>query len=291
LTLGRLGRDVVLLSEGVPGGELLKIERIDGLPGHPDGVAGYDLCPAAQEQAEEAGVRLVDVAASSVVERDGGWLVASEAGDFRARAVVVATGTAMAKLGVPGEDRLEGRGVSECASCDGPLLRGKTAIVAGGGDSAMQEALVLAGHAAKVVMLVRGGQLDGQASYRSLVLADPKIELRFNCVPVEIGGDAQVTHVKTRDLTTGAEEDIAADAIFTFVGLVPNTAVVDGLVSLGGTGRISVDAAMRTTARGICAAGNVREGSPHRAAGAMGDAAAAAVAIDNYLTTGDWPAT
>jgi thioredoxin reductase (NADPH) len=140
-------------------------------------------------------------------------------------------------------------------------------------------------------MLVRGGQLDGQASYRSLVLADPKIELRFNCVPVEIGGDAQVTHVKTRDLTTGAEEDIAADAIFTFVGLVPNTAVVDGLVSLGGTGRISVDAAMRTTARGICAAGNVREGSPHRAAGAMGDAAAAAVAIDNYLTTGDWPAT
>jgi thioredoxin reductase (NADPH) len=100
-----------------------------------------------------------------------------------------------------------------------------------------------------------------------------------------------VTHVKARDLATGAEEDIATDAIFIFVGLVPNTAVVDGLVSLGGTGRISVDAAMRTTARGICAAGNVREGSPHRAAGAMGDAAAAAVAIDNYLTTGDWPAT
>lgn len=290
LTLGRLGRSVVLLSDGVPGGELLKIERIDGVPGHAEGVAGYDLCPTVQEQAETLGVRLLDVPASAVAAQDDGWLVSSDAGDHLARAVVVATGTAMARLGVPGEERLEGKGVSDCASCDGPLLRGKTAVVAGGGDSAMQEALVLADHAAKVFMLVRDDQLHGQASYRDLVLGNPKIEVRYGSIPVEILGGDHVTHVRARSLASGAEEDIAADAIFTFVGLVPNTSVVEGLVPLGGTGRIAVDPAMRTKARGICAAGNVREGSPHRAAGGMGDAAAAAVAIDAYLATGDWPA-
>lgn len=288
VTVARLGRSAVLLTDGVPGGELLKIERIDGVPGHAEGVAGYDLCPITQEQAEELGVEFVDEPATSIAPDGDKWRIKHEGGELTARGLIVATGTAMAKLGVPGEERLEGKGVSECASCDAPLLRNKTAIVAGGGDSAMQEALVLADHLEKVIMVVRSDSLCGQQSYRDAVLDNSKIEVRYNAVPTEILGDDSVSHVKVKDATSGVEEDIAADAIFTFIGVVPNTAIVSDLVSLDETGRIAVDAAMRSNAKGLCAAGNVRQGSPHRAAGAMGDAAAAAVAIDAYLATGEW---
>ncbi|MFZ2103681.1 MAG: FAD-dependent oxidoreductase, partial [Oricola sp.] len=193
-----------------------------------------------------------------------------------------------AKLGVAGEDKFEGKGVSECASCDGPLLRNRTVVVAGGGDSAMQEALVLTGNVDKVIMLERGDSLNGQAFYRDRVAENPKIEIRYNTQVAEVVGDDKVTHVRVKDVASGAEESIETPAIFTFIGLVPNTDLVGDLVSLDETGRIKVDASMRSSAKGICAAGNVRQGSPHRAAGAMGDAAAAAVALDRYLATGEW---
>ncbi|MCI5078602.1 FAD-dependent oxidoreductase [Oricola sp.] len=288
LTAGRLGHSVVLLTDGVPGGELLKIEKIDGVPGYAEGVPGYDLCPITQEQAEELGVEFVDEPATGISAEGEGWKIASGAGDIVARGLIMATGTAMARLGLPGEERLHGKGVSECASCDAPLLRGKVAVVAGGGDSAMQEALVLADHLEKVIMVMRGDGLAGQARYREAVEENPKIELRCNTVPTEIVGEDAVTAVKVKDEASGVEDEIAADAIFTFIGLVPNTGLVADLVALDDTGRIRVDAAMRSDAKGLCAVGNVREGSPHRAVGAMGDAAAAAVALDRYLATGAW---
>ena len=288
LTVARLGHSTVVMTDGVPGGELIKIEKIDGVPGHAEGIPGYDLCPITQEQAEEVGATLVDSPATAIAAEGGKWRVSSDEGEILARGLIIATGTAMAKLGIPGEDRLEGKGVSECASCDAPLLRGKTAVVAGGGDSAMQEALVLADHLDKVIMVTRGDALTGQAKYREAIEENPKIEIRYNAVPTEILGDDSVSHVRLKDIASDAEEDIEADAIFVFIGLVPNTSLVADLVTLDETGRIEVDAAMRASTNGICAAGNVRHGSPHRAAGAMGDAAAAAVAIDQYLATGAW---
>lgn len=288
VTVARLGRSALVLAEGVPGGELLKIEKIDGIPGYTEGVAGYDLCPITQEQADELGVEFAMEPATGIVAEGDKWRVTNEVGDFLARGLIIATGTAMAKLNVPGEERLQGKGVSECASCDGPLLRGKVAVVAGGGDSAMQEALVLAEPLEKVIMLVQSDALTGQANYKDAVVENSKIEVRYNTVPTEILGDDGVTHVKVKDTASGAEEEIAADAIFVFIGLVPNSEIVSDMVPLDKTGRIEVDAAMRSATKGVCAAGNVRQGSPHRAAGAMGDAAAAAVSIDQYLTTGEW---
>jgi thioredoxin reductase (NADPH) len=152
----------------------------------------------------------------------------------------------------------------------------------------MQEALTLAEHVARVVLLERGNALTGQVSYRDLVRANSRIEVRFGFVVSEIVGDGTVSHLRVKDVAAGTESDLATAAVFAFTGLVPNSDLVRELVPLGATGRIRVDAAMRTQARGICAAGNVRQGSPHRAAGAMGDGAAAAVAIDRYLATGEW---
>jgi thioredoxin reductase (NADPH) len=288
MTSARLGRRTSILTGGVPGGQLVSINKIEGVPGFPEGVAGYDLCPMAQEQANAAGVEFRMASAESIAADGRRWRVGNSDGAIVARAIVVATGTALAKLGVPGEDRLFGKGVSHCASCDAPLLRNQIAVVVGGGDSGMQEALTLAEHVAKVVLLERGNALTGQVSYRDLVQANSKIEVRFGFIVSEIVGDAAVNHVRVKNIAAGTESDVATAAVFAFTGLVPNSDLVRELVPLDASGRIRVDAAMRTQVRGICAAGNVRQGSPHRAVGAMGDGAAAAVALDRYLATGEW---
>jgi thioredoxin reductase (NADPH) len=288
LTSARLGRRTVILPGGLVGGQLVSINVIEGVPGFPDGVPGYDLCPMAQEQADAAGAKFVMAECDSISAHGDRWHLVSAEGDIVAKGVVIATGTAIAKLGVPGEERLFGKGVSECASCDAPLLRNKIAVVVGGGDTAMQEALTLIEHVAKVVMLERGDALTGQDSYRARVMGNPKIDIRYKTIVTEIAGDTAVGGVRIKDLASGAESDLATDGVFPCAGLVPNTALVRELVALDATGRIRVDAAMRTQAKGFCAAGNVREGSPHRASGAMGDGASAAIAIDRYLATGEW---
>jgi len=287
LTSARLGRSTALVTGGLVGGQLVSIEKIEGVPGFPDGVPGYDLCPMTQEQAAAVGVEFVNAAADSLAADGDRWRVTSAEGDVSARVVVIATGTSLAKLRVPGEDRLVGKGVSQCASCDAPLLHNRTAAVIGGGDSGMQEALTLAEHVAKVMLLERGGELTGQASYRERVSAHPKIEPRFGTVVKEILGDDAVRALRIVD-GGGAESELPTDAVFAFPGLVPNTGLVRRIAALDATGRLAVDAELRTTARGLCAAGNVREGSSHRAAGAIGDGATAALALDRYLRDGEW---
>ncbi|HZF17527.1 MAG TPA: FAD-dependent oxidoreductase [Steroidobacteraceae bacterium] len=288
LASARLGRRTTMLTGGVPGGQLVSINKIEGVPGFPDGVPGYDLCPMTQEQADKAGVEFSMAGCNSLIADGDGWRMASTEGDMVARAVIVATGTERAALGVPGEARLQGKGVSHCASCDAPLLRNQVAVVAGGGDSGLQEALTLAEHVSKVVVIERGVALTGMPSFQEQVRATAKIELRFGVVVSEILGESGVTHLRLKNVATGEESDLIAAAIFACTGLVPNTKLLGGLVPLDAGGRIRVDAAMRTRAAGLCAAGNVREGSPHRAAAAMGDGATAAFAIDRYLATGRW---
>jgi thioredoxin reductase (NADPH) len=288
LTSARLGRRTAIVTGDVIGGQLVSIDKIEGVPGFPEGVPGYDLLPMAQEQADAAGVEFIASSCESLAAEGEGWSLAGGEGAVSARAVILATGTALAKLGVPGEERLHGKGVSDCASCDAPLLRNKVAVVVGGGDTAMQESLTLADHLSRVVIVERGDALTGQASYRDRVTGNPKIELRFGSTVTEIVGDQTVGSVRVKDVKSGAESDLEVSAIFACVGLVPNTALFRDLVKLDASGRAHVDAAMRTSAKGLFAAGNVRAGSPHRAAGAMGDGAAAATAADRYLTTGEW---
>jgi thioredoxin reductase (NADPH) len=288
LTSARLGRRTVLVTGDVMGGQLVSVDKIEGVPGFPEGVPGYDLLPMAQEQADAAGVEFIAAKCESLSAGGDRWKLTSSEGEISARTVTLATGTALAKLNVPGEERLHGKGVSDCASCDAPLLRGKIAVVVGGGDSAMQEALTLADHLSKVIVVERGEALSGQASYRERVTANSRIELRFGATVTEIGGDQVVNSVRVKNLKGGAESDVETNAIFVFRGLVPNTELFRDLVTLDATGRVGVDTTLRSSAKGIFAAGNVRQGSPHRAAGAMGDGAAAATAADRYLSTGEW---
>ncbi len=289
LTGARLGRSTIVLTGGVPGGLLLAIERIDGMPGFPAGVAGYELCPTVQQQAEEAGAEIASGELTRLQPAGEGWTIATDDGEMRASAVIVATGARFRRLGVPGEERLIGRGVSTCASCDGPLFGGRAVAVVGGGDSALQEALALVDLVERVVILHRGQELRGQEGYRRRVVGHPKIDVRLGTAVEEIVGDDRVGGVRVRDRVTGAVEEIEVAAVFPYVGLQPNSEPVGEWVALAADGGIRTDAALRTSAPGVFAAGIVRSGAAGRAAAAAGDGATAAVAADSYLRHGGWP--
>jgi thioredoxin reductase (NADPH) len=288
VTAARLGRKTLVLTGDVPGGQLISIEKIEGYPGFPDGVPGYDLCPMLQEQAAAAGAEFMMTGLERLDRQDGQWRVTTGEGDILARAVIVATGSSLKKLDVPGEERLTGNGVSHCASCDAPLFRDRIVAAVGGGDSAMQEALTLAAFASKVFILQRGDALTGQACYRDRVTAHQKIDIRFNTSVTEILGEAKVTGLRTRQSREGAIADLEVAAVFAYVGLQPNTAVLRDRLSLDQAGRISTDGWMRSELTGVCAAGTVRCQSPYRAVSAAGDGASAAVTVDRYLTDGSW---
>jgi thioredoxin reductase (NADPH) len=288
VTAARLGRKTLVLTGDVPGGQLISIEKIEGYPGFPEGVPGYDLCPMLQEQAAAAGTEFMMTGLERLDAQDGKWRVTTGEGDILARAVIVATGSSLKKLDVPGEQRLTGNGVSHCASCDAPLFRGRIVTVVGGGDSAMQEALTLAAFASKVIILHRGEALTGQACYRDRVTAHQKIDIRFNTAVTEILGEAKVTGLRTRKLGDGAVADLEVAAIFAYIGLQPNTALLQDRLSLDRAGRIPTDGWMRSELVGVCAAGTVRCQSPYRAVSAAGDGASAAVTADRYLMDGSW---
>jgi thioredoxin reductase (NADPH) len=288
LTAARLGRRTLVLTGEVVGGQLISIEKIEGFPGFPDGAAGYDLCPMIQEQAASVGAEFMMSSLDRLDAQGGKWRLVTAEGEILARGVIIATGSTLKKLDVSGEERLAGKGVSQCASCDAPLFRDRIVAVVGGGDSAMQEALTLAQFAAKVIILHRGGALTGQGCYRDRVTAHHKIETRFNTTVSEILGDTKVSGLRTHDSSTGVSSDLEIAALFAYVGLQPNSALLAERINLDPAGRIPTDTWMRTELVGVCAAGNVRAQSPHRAVSAAGDGANAAVAVDRYLADGSW---
>jgi len=285
ITSARLGRRTLALTGDVLGGQLLSIDKVEGFPGFPDGIAGYDLCPMMQEQAVASGAEIMMNSLQGLHVQDAEWRVTTDAGDIAARGLILATGSTLKKLDVPGEERLTGKGVSQCASCDAPLLRNRTVAAIGGGDSAMQEALTLAAFASKVIIVQRAGALTGQACYRDRVNAQQNIEIRFNTVVTAILGESTVTGLRTHS-ASGGNCDLEVAAVFAYVGLQPNTEFVKNKVTLDPSGRIPTDGFMRTKLPGICAAGTVRSRSPHRAVSAAGDGASAAVALDQYLADG-----
>jgi thioredoxin reductase (NADPH) len=284
LQAARLGRRCTVFTGPAAGGLLLAIESIQDLPGHPEGIAGYDLGPMTQEAAMDAGAECVTAEADKL-ERDGeGWIVQSADGAVKAPAVILASGGHLRTLGVPGEERLYGKGVSHCASCDAPLLRNRPVAVVGGGDSACQEALTLAAHASEVHLLVRGGALAAQKVWRDRVAEQPRIAIRLGVTVEEVLGDNAVRGVR---LAGGGE--LAVDAVFVYAGLVPNTRFVAGTVQLDSDSRIVVDAMLRTSMSGLLGAGYVRAGNGGQAACAAADGISAALTAHQYLDSGRWP--
>jgi len=289
LTSARLGRRTLVLTGTMLGGHLLSIERIEAYPGHPDGIAGYELCPAVQGQAADAGAEFAMAEASAARLEGGRWHVTAPSGDYTAAAIIVATGTSLKALDVPGETVLRGRGVSHCASCDAPLMGAKPVIVVGGGDSALQEALTLAEHAAKVTIVHTGDELTGQATFRDRVLQHPRIDLVPNSSVAEILGEDAVTGVRLSSNGVGGPSQLDAAGVFVYIGLEPKAAFLGSAVPLDAAGHIITNEHFRGGRPGLFAAGTVRAGATFRSVAAAGEGASAAISADAYLTNGYWP--
>ena len=286
-TSARAGHKTMILIGAVLGGHLVMIEKIDGMPGHEYGVAGYELCPTIQMQAAEAGAGFAMEEAELLAPAGDGWLVKTAAKEYSARVVILATGTRLRKLGVPGEEQFFGKGVSQCASCDAPLMRGKPVVVVGGGDSACQEALTLAPHVSNITIVTDGESLTAQPAYADPVQSNPKIEIRCNTSVDEILGDTGVTAVRIRH-ANGAMEDMEAHGVFVFVGLEGTGALVADHLPEDETSRIAVDDSGRTALPGLLAAGTIRQETTNRAAASAEDGEKAASAAVAYLSDGAW---
>lgn len=283
LFAARLGRSTLVVIGLMPGGQIATIESIEDYPGFPSGVPGFDLGPSIQEQAAAAGAEFEMGEVERIEPREGGWLVQSAEGEVRARTVIFAAGSRIRTLDVPGEQRLTGKGVSHCASCDGPMLRGKPVVVVGAGDSGLQEALALAGVASAVTIVDRGAAPGGQPSYLRRASENAKIKRLADTAVEEILGADGVTGVRVRNLESGEASEIPAHAVFVYAGLQPNTALLEGLIELDPAGRVPTDLWMRTACAGLYAVGDLRVDSAGQAITAAGDGATAAIAAHRFL--------
>ena len=284
LFAARHGLATLVLEPRVPGGQLVNVDKVEDYPGFPDGIPGYDLGPIVQEQAAGAGAEFRLAEVLGVAPADGGWLVKASDGEITARALIVASGARPRALGVPGEARLSGRGVSHCASCDGPLFRGRPVAVVGGGDSALQEALTVAPFASEVALIHRRDAFRAQRVYVDRVAATPTIRPRLNATVEEIVGGESVAGLRIRDGASGALDEVEVAGVFVYVGTEPNTGFLREVVELDRDGRVPTDLWMRAAAPGLFAAGDVRRDFPGQAVNAAGDGATAAIAAHRYLT-------
>jgi len=276
----RHGLKVVVVDRMGVGGQISNAEWIANFPGFPQGVAGHALGPLLHEQAEAAGASFM-LDTITAIEPGERHVLRGAAEELAAPAVIVAAGSSPRRLGIPGEERLAGRGVSHCASCDGPLFKGQEIGVVGGGDAALDEALVLAQQAARVTVFHRGSKLRAQQAL--VERAASKITIALNTVVEEIVGEDAVAGVRLREVTSGATRSQSLKGLFVYVGLAPNTGFLRGVLALDPMGHIETDIMLRTSVAGIFAAGDIRSHSVAQLAAVAGDGATAAVAACRYL--------
>jgi thioredoxin reductase (NADPH) len=279
----RHGLKTVIVEHMASGGQVLNVEKIENFPGFPQGIAGFELGPLVQEQAEAAGCSFVmDTAESVTIDADRRVLRCAES-ELVSKAMIVAAGSALRSLGIPGEEEFFGRGVSKCASCDAPMFGGKEVCVVGGGDSAVDEAAVLAEHVSKVTIFHRGSAFRAQAAAQARLAEKSNVETMFGTELVEISGDGAVSAVTLRDVSSGATRVQEMAGVFVFVGLDPNTSFLQGVVDLDSSGHVITDVRLQTSVPGIFAAGDIRQHSVAQLAAVAGDGATAAVNAYRYI--------
>ena len=283
----RYGLNTAIVEQMMAGAQIINLEKIENFPGFPQGIAGYELGPATQEQAMNAGVEvLMDTATNISVDGDYLRVTGDMGGSYRGKAVIMAAGSSLRALGIPGEEEFEGRGVSHCATCDGPLYMGQTVAVVGGGDSAADEALTLTEYTERVVLFVRGDSLDAQQVLQDRIAANPKLEVRYGAEVVEIVGEDTVTGVRVRTADGDTVESLSG--LFIYIGLDPNSASVADLVPLDNAGHIPVGLSMETPQPGLFAAGDIRQQSAAQLVASAGDGATAAIAAFKYINGKEW---
>lgn len=282
--LMRAGVDAIIVEKILLGGTPAKYERIENYPGFPEGVSSKELVARMAEQGKRLGLVTKELAEVEGISPEGGLFVLRAAGEeITCAAVLVASGTASKKLDIQGEQELLGRGVSTCATCDGAFFRNCTVAVIGGGDAAIQEAMVLANIAGKVYVVHRRDALRAQKILQERAFRNSKIEFLWNRKPVEIVGQDEVKSLILEDTKTHERSELKVDGVFVYAGASPDTAFLGDLVERDASGFVVTDENLATKTPGIFAAGDVRKKLLRQVSTAVGDGALAAVSLERFL--------
>lgn len=279
----RGGLRTVLIEKMAPGGQAASTFMIENYPGFPEGISGQELVQAMENQAKRFGLEIVNGEVEQLISRGHLWEVVQEGNKFISKAVLVATGVKPVKLGVPGEQELTGRGVSYCATCDGPFFRGQDIGVVGGGDSAVDEALYLTRFANLVYIIHRRNALRAEKILQERALQNEKIKILWDTVVTKVLGETGVEGIELKNLKTQEKQTLKVSGVFFYVGLKPNTEFLRGVVKVDERGYVITDGNMATSAPGIFAAGDVRQKLLRQVATAVGDGATAAFAVERYI--------
>lgn len=285
LYAARARLSTLILEKAMPGGQIATTNEIENYPGF-GSIMGPDLATRMQAQAEEQGARLeMDEVVGLDLDADHGLKrVRTTEGAHLARSVIIATGSEPRKLGVPGEDRLRGYGVSYCATCDGAFFEGKEVVVVGGGDSAFQEGTFLTRYATKVTIVHRRDQFRTQPPLMEKARNDPKITLVTNAVVEEVLGNGKVAAVRLRDVVTGRVWELPTGGVFPYVGHIPNAQFAPDALKKDDQGRLVAGEDTRSQVAGVFVAGDIRPKMLRQITTAVADGSTAAMAAEHYLT-------
>ncbi|ASN80320.1 thioredoxin-disulfide reductase [Deinococcus ficus] len=284
---GRASLSTLILEKGLPGGQIAQTEEVENYPGFPDPIPGMELAQRMQQQAEKFGAKIEMEEVQAITRTDTDlhhpFTVQGYGGEYRAKAVILATGANPKTLGVPGEEHFWGKGVSTCATCDGFFYRGKKVVVVGGGDAAVEEGLFLTKFADEVTLIHRRDTLRANKVAQARAFANPKMKFIWDTAVEEIQGQDSVTGVKLRNLKTGEESVMPTDGVFIFIGHVPNTGFVKDLVTLRDDGYVDVRDEIYTNVPMLFAAGDVSDYVYRQLATSVGAGTRAAMSVERQL--------
>lgn len=282
--LMRAGIDVLLLEKMIPGGTPMNTERVENYPGFPEGISGRDLMNRFTEHARQCGLLIQEFSEAEDIYRESGkFMIKTTNRTYTSDGMILATGTEPAKMGIPGEKELLGRGISYCATCDGAFFRNLDVAVIGGGDAAIEEGLSLANIARKVYVIHRRDTLRAQKIVQERAFRNSKMEFLWNKRPLEIKGKDQVENIIIEDVKTGEHSEVKVDGVFVYVGANPNTAFLKNFVDRDAAGFILTDEALSAKTKGLFVAGDVRKKTLRQISTAVGDGALAAVSLERYI--------
>jgi thioredoxin reductase (NADPH) len=282
----RSGLKTLLVEGAATVSQITITDLIENYPGIPDGINGFDLMQLFKKQALNFGLEIITSDVQSIKKIADApviWEIAAGDNSYKTLSVIAATGAQWNKLGVPGEEEFAGKGVSYCATCDGPFYRNKDVVVVGGGDTAIQEALFLTHFAKKVTVIHRRDRLRAAAILQKRAFAEKKIEFVWKAKLAEVAGQEFVTGVKVTDVESAKINKIEAEGVFIFVGRTPNTELFRDIVNLDKGGYIITDDNMRTSTAGIFAAGDCRAKQFRQVVTAAGDGANAIYSAELYV--------
>ncbi|UCD18889.1 MAG: FAD-dependent oxidoreductase [candidate division WOR-3 bacterium] len=279
----RAGLRTAIIEMSVPGGHTATTHYIENYPGFPNGINGFELAERMKEQVLRFGVELIGTQARAIKKNDGSFVVVTDSRELAARALIVAIGTEWKKLNVPGEDKLRGRGVSYCATCDGPLFRKRDVAVVGCGNSGIQEGHFLLEFVNHVTFVEFLPEVTADKILFDRVKEDKRADFLLNHEVVSIDGSGRVESITVRDRKKGVERVVAVGGVFVYVGLKPHVGLLGDLVELDDRGFVKVDERMGTSQPGVFAAGDICSKEIRQVVTACAEGATAAMSAYHYI--------